>query len=342
MKTNGMDIMKRMIKIAVIPAGTLLLVFLLCSANGVKLFETEGNWILFFRATASVMLTTFALSLNLNSGRFDFSIGSIALLSSVISASICTSKGLPSAAMLVISIVAGAALGLLSGGLYVIVKLPPIIVSLGVALFYEGLAFAVTNGYGVSFVANKELTSFPSVLHYALVILGGLLFFIFVFDYTQFGYDYKALLSGQKVAVNMGIKEIPNAVGCYVIAGALMGVVGFISATNTGTIQMALNFGSIGVMFTAFLPMFIGGFIGRFCNEKIGYLLGAVTTAFISLLYARLNVDSSIQQIVTALILVVFLIYLNNENKVVELVMLKKHLKKKTKSCAKSVRGNGD
>ena len=110
-----------------------------------------------------------------------------------------------------------------------------------------------------------------------------------------------------------------------------MGMVGFISATNTGTIQMTLNFGSIGTMFTAFLPMFIGGFIGRFCNEKIGYLLGAVTTAFISLMYARLNVDASIQQIMTALILVGFLIYLNNENKVIELVMFKNHLKKKTK-----------
>lgn len=223
----------------------------------------------------------------------------------------------------------GALLGLISGAIYVIVKLPPIIVSLGVTLFYEGMAFALTDGYGVSFVANKELTSFPGVLNYVLVIVIGLVLFIAIFDYTQFGYEYKSLLSGQKVSVNTGIHEVSNAVICYTIAGGFMGVVGFISASNTGNIQMSLNFGSIGVMFTAFLPMFIGGFIGRFCNEKIGYLLGAVTTAFISLMYARLNVDASIQQIVTAVILVLFLIYLNNENKVIELVMLKKQLKKK-------------
>ncbi|MCM1107089.1 MAG: sugar ABC transporter permease [Blautia sp.] len=328
MKTNTTGVFKKIGGIAGIPVATLLIMLVLCGMRGVSLFETEGNWILFFRATASVMLTTFALSLNLNSGRFDFSIGSISLLSSVISASICTAAGLPTSVMLIISIAAGAVLGLISGAVYVIVKLPPIIVSLGVALFYEGLAFAVTSGYGVSFVANQELTSFPGVVNYLLVIVFGLLIFIFLFDYTQFGYEYKALLSGQKVSVNTGIREIPNAVACYTIAGALMGVVGFISATNTGTIQMALNFGSIGVMFTAFLPMFIGGFIGRFCNEKIGYLLGAVTTAFISLTYARLNVDASVQQIITALILVGFLIYLNNENKVIELVTLKKYINK--------------
>lgn len=331
MKTNNMSVIKRIAGTVVIPAGTFLVVFLLCRAQNLALFETEGNWVLFFRAAASVMLTTFALSLNLNSGRFDFSIGSVALLSSVISASLCTALGLPTAVMLIVSILAGAVLGMLSGAVYVIVKLPPIIVSLGVALFYEGLAFAVTQGYGVSFVANKELTSFPGVRNYLLVMIVALVVFIFLFDYTKFGYDYKALLSGQKVAVNTGIKEISNAVGCYTVAGAFMGVVGFISATNTGTIQMALNFGSIGTMFTAFLPMFIGGFIGRFCNEKIGYMLGAVTTAFISLMYARLNVDASVQQIVTALILVGFLIYLNNENKVQELVMLKKHFRDKSK-----------
>ena len=327
MEDNRMNVVKRILGITAIPAGTFLIVFMLCAAKGVALFEAEGNWIVFFRAAASVMLTTLALSVNLNSGRFDFSIGSISLLSSIISASICIKAGMGTGQMLVLSILAGMLLGTFSGLVYVFIKLPPIIVSLGVTLFYEGLAFTVTDGYGVSFVTNAELTSFPKVQNYLLIIVIALAGVILIFDYTQFGYEYKALLSGQKVAVNTGVKEKKNAVGCYAVSGVLMGIVGFISATNTGNIQMSLNFGSISIMFTAFLPMFIGGFIGRFTNEKLGYLLGAVTTAFISLMYARLNVDSSIQQIITALILVGFLIYLNNENKIIELVTIKKYIK---------------
>lgn len=140
MKSKGRNsILKKIIGTLCIPVVTLLVMILLCQRNGVVFFESEGNWILFFRATATVMLTTFALSLNLNSGRFDFSIGAISLLSSVISASICSSHGLSTPYMLVISIVSGALLGLISGAIYVIVKLPPIIVSLGVTLFYEGI-----------------------------------------------------------------------------------------------------------------------------------------------------------------------------------------------------------
>lgn len=310
---NSKSIMTKIFGIGTIPVVTLVVMLALCAAKGVALFETQGNWIAFFRSITTVMLTTFALSINLNSGRFDFSIGSISLVSSVISAQICIQSGLTTPWMLLLSFGLGIVFGTVSGLVYVLIKLPPIIVSLGTALFYEGLAFAVTDGYGVSFVANRELTSFPGVMNYSFIIVAALAVIIFLFDYTVFGYNYRALLSGQKVAVQTGIHEIKNALGCYAIAGGLMGIVGFISATNTGTIQMALNFGSIGIMFTAFLPMFIGGFIGRFCNERIGYVLGAVTTALISLMYARLDVDSSIQQITTALILVGFLIYLNNE-----------------------------
>lgn len=312
---NGKQFLKRTLGIGIIPLATLLIMLALCASRQIALFESELNFRTFFQSVASVMLTTFALSINLNSGRFDFSIGSISLLSSVISAQICIKAGLSTPWMLAISIGAGILLGAISGVVYVIVKLPPIIVSLGMALFYEGMAFSITKGKGVNFVTNLELTSFPGIGNYLLLIGAGLAVVIILFDYTKFGYDYRALLSGQKVAVNTGIREIRNAVCCYAIAGGLMGVVGFISATKNGNIMMALNFGSIGVMFTAFLPMFIGGFIGRFCNERVGYLLGAVTTALISLMYARLNVDASIQQITTALILVIFLIYLNNEGK---------------------------
>ena len=328
MEKKSTGLMKRILGVFVIPLITFLIVWSVCRFNNIELFASKGNWIAFFRAAASVMLTTLALSVNLNSGRFDFSIGAVALFSSVISAQICMKFQLPVFVMLLVSICAGLLLGTISGAVYVITKLPPIIVSLGVTLLYEGAAFAVTDGYGVSFVANKELTAFPRVRNYLLIIAAALVITIIIFDYTSFGYRYRALLSGQKVSVNTGIREIPNAVGCYAIAGALMGAVGFISATNTGTIQMSLNFGSIGVMFTAFLPMFIGGFIGRFCNERIGYLLGAVTTAFISLAYARLKVDSSVQQIITALILVLFLIYLNNENKITGMFGRRKNIRR--------------
>ena len=306
---------KRLAGTIAIPLIILVVTNVICLSNGVTMFDNELNWLTFVRAVANVSLVTYALSINLNSGRFDFSIGSIALLSSVFSSMLTIRFGLSAIVMLILSRLFGIILGLASGLAYITVKLPPMIVSLAVALFYEGLAYSVTGGHGVSFVNNKELLGFASIPNYLIIIIAALIFMIILFDHTTFGYEYKALQSGQKVAVNTGIREKKNAVICYAVAGLLMGLQGFISSTTTGSIQMSLNFGSIGPMFMAFLPMFVGGYIGRFSNDKLGYLLGAVSTSFISLLYVRLMVNSSVQQVVSALLLVGFLIYLNNESK---------------------------
>ena len=310
-----MKIGKKLFGALVIPVTVLIICALVGKTGGISLFDSELSLTTFIRAWVNVALVTFALSINLNSGRFDFSIGSIALLSSVISSGIAVKAGLGPVPMLLLSIVSGGLLGFLSGLLYVSVKLPPIIVSLAVALFYEGFAFTITGGHGVSFANNAELLGFATVGNYLVILLLASCAMIILFDHTRFGYEYKALQSGQKVSVNTGIKEIPNALICYTVAGILMGAQGFISATNNGAITMALNFGSISPMFMAFLPMFIGGFIGRFINDKIGYILGALTSAVISLVYVRMNVASSTQQIISACLMVGFLIYLNNEGK---------------------------
>ncbi len=322
--------MKSMVKWAkafLIPLGTLALILALCALNGIGLFQGSSSWLLFFRATVSVTLTTFALAINLQSGRFDFSLGSISLLSSAVAATAAVRFGLSPYVMLLTSMVIGGLLGLVSGGIYVTMRIPPIIASLGITLLYEGAAFAFTGGKGVSFVTRSDLIGFASIPNYLLLLVIILAIMIILMDYSRFGANYRALQSGQKIAVDTGIKEVPNALICYGIAGALMGCVGFISATNTGTVLMSLNFGSVGVMFTAFLPMFIGGYIGKLINERIGMMLGALTTALISLAYARLNTPSSIQSILSALMLVLFLIYLNNEHSIKTLLMGKRNVK---------------
>lgn len=308
------SIINRIIGAAVIPAGTLLIFVILCALQGTAFVASAGHLQLLARSVATVTLTSYALSLNLNSGRFDFSLGSIALLSSVISASLTLRLGLGPAAMLAISFVAGLALGAVSGLLYVVLRLPAIITSLGVTLLYEALAFILTDGKGVSFGTYPELTAFSSSIpNMVIVTVLAALFMTAAFDHSLFGYHYSALQHGQRVSVHTGIHERSNAVACYTIAGAMMGIEGYIAACLSGTITMSLNFGSISVMFTAFLPMFIGGFIGRFINRHVGMVLGAMTSAFISLGFVRLGLATEVQSLVSAFILVLFLIYLNNE-----------------------------
>ncbi len=306
----------------IIPVVFLVVLEIICLTNGKQMIANPISFNNFVIYTAIVMITTMALSVNLNSGRFDFSLGSMALLSSVISAKITYAilggSGASAIVMLLLNIVIGAAIGLLSGLIYVALKIPPIITSLGVTLMFEGIAYTITGGkYVMSEVQNSSMAAFSSTWIWAMIIIVVVLaFMIIVFDHTRFGYDYNALKNGQKVSVNTGIREISNAVKCYAICGGLMGIVGFLNTVrNTNINGGQLNFASIGIMFTAFLPMFIGGYIGRYSNDKLGYLLAALCMSMLNSTFAAFSneISSSTQSIINAVLLVVFLIYLNNE-----------------------------
>ncbi len=306
----------------VIPVLAFVILEVICLIHGSHIISNAKSFDNFVIYAAIVILTTIALSVNLNSGRFDFSLGAMAALSSVIGAKVSFAVlggGAGSAAlMLAVTAAAGAVLGLLSGAIYVLLRIPPIITSLGVTLLYEGILYTITDGkYVMTEVQNSSMSGFAGTWIYgALLIAAVLALTIILFDHTGFGYDYRALKNGQKVAVNTGIKEVPNALVCYTFCGGLMGIVGFLNAARNTTINGGqLNFGSISIMFTAFLPMFIGSYIGRFSNEKIGFLLAGICMSLLNSTFAVLSnvVTASTQSIINAVLLVVFLIYLNNE-----------------------------
>jgi ribose transport system permease protein len=318
-----MSTLKKIIHSLAIPVLVAAILEGLCLTQGQNIITNAKSFDNFVVYTAIVMITTMALSINLNSGRFDFSLGSMAALSSVIGAEITYSAlagGNGSAAMmLIVTVAVGCLLGLISGAIYVALRLPPIITSLGVTLIYEGIMYTITGGkYLMKEVQNSSMSAFANTWVYAfIIILVVLIFMVVVFEKTTFGYDYAALKSGQKVSINTGINEVKNALICYGICGALMGLVGFLNAARNTTINGGqLNFGSIAIMFTAFLPMFIGGYISRYCNEKIGFLLAAVCMSLLNSTFAVFSnqVTASMQSIINAVLLVVFLIYLNNIN----------------------------
>ncbi|MDH6366788.1 MULTISPECIES: hypothetical protein [unclassified Breznakia] len=319
MKKHSNNWVGNTVKTLFIPIFTALLFVIICEANGLHLVETQGHVLTLIRSTVVIGCTSWALALNLNSGRFDFSIGSIALLSSMISAKLVIMFDLPVIAMLVIGVILGGILGCISGVLYVLLKLPPIITSLGVTLIYEAFTFVVTNGEGLLISTNLNLLEISTIPWLTAIGIVGLTSIYILMNKTTFGYNHKALQYGQKISNNTGINETKNAILSYTFAGLLMGAVGCINLTTKGTASVSINFSSISTMFVAFLPLFIGGFIGRFSEERIGIFLGAITSALITLGFVRLDVSSQMQSLVNAVILLLFLVYLNNEQKLVQL-----------------------
>lgn len=355
-KSNpAVDILKRVCGILAIPVICYVVARVMCASFGTGLFKDSLSWSTFFYGLTYLSLVAFAVSINLHSGRFDFSVSSIIILSCAVVVMLACGGVDNMWLLLLAGLSVGLAGGFVSGMLYMVLRLPPMIVSLGVALLYESFAYIVAGGSEANIITSRQPAISDALKRfigqngaspvYLLLVLGAtLLFMIIVFGYTRFGYDYRALQSGQKIAVNTGANEYLNCLLCYMIAGAMAGLAGFFFGAQLQYTRVSsyLNFGTVSRMFDAFCPLFFAGLVGRFCNKQIAIVISVVGYEFLQVAFGNMNAvnttfTSNIYGIINSVILVVFLIYLNNENKIIELVTLKKYLANKKERASEKV-----
>ena len=266
----------------------------------------------------TVLIACFALNTNLNSGRMDFSLGSVGILATVIAWKVLPNHEADNFAIifLITTIVIGIVLGLISGAIFVFLKIPAIVVSLGVCLIYEGITYAICNGKGsVELHAIEAPSLYPFISSPAFMIICVLVvsvFMLLTLKYSKFGHDKLSLLYGQKVSVDTGINEIKNALVCYALAGALIALYTYISSINLSKVTISTNLGSAMSVMANFLPIFLGGLIAKHSNEVIGLALGVVSVTFFKEGLIRLGVSDSNISLITSFLIFIILTYMVN------------------------------
>ncbi|MDR1533333.1 MAG: hypothetical protein LBS62_14330 [Clostridiales bacterium] len=296
----------------IIPCFTLAVVLAACAVNGVSFWAAQGGLRAFLYSVTISVFSAFALGLHLFAGRFDFSLGSVAVLAAVIGGKAAIALQCNWASMLVVFIVTGAVLGAVSGLLYLLFNLPPMITSLGVALAYEGLSFALSGGSGVKISLNPALLGGASVEFMFVLLAAGLAVMYVLLNYTRFGFNYRAIQFGQKIAVDTGLNEKSNALICYVICGALIAVVGFLRISYNGSQSPQLNLSTSGAIFSAMLPLFIGGLMSGFCEQNISIVVGCLTSALITQGLSSVGVSLQARSLMTSFLMILILMYSTN------------------------------
>lgn len=304
---------KNLLGLAALPALVYLFFFIVCRLSGSVTFGVGTDWNNIIVSTIYTGLISLAVSYNLTSGRFDFSVGSVLVLSNIIGfrAALLLELGpVPTAA---VCIAAGTLLGLASGLIYVTLRLPPMVCSLGVAMIFEALGFIVTKGTGVRLIGRGDLLVFaqgPALYLLIAVILAAL---VVLLNHTVFGCNCNSLRTGQEISVNVGIDEKRNSVQCYMISGALMAAAGLINTSRLGTVSVETGLSSASYIMNAFLPMFIGGALAKFADRNIGTLMGSFAQACMISAFGtgKLNFSSNLQTVLSGLA-VLALMYVSN------------------------------
>ena len=288
------------------------------------------------KASVLVLIAALALNTNLNSGRMDFSLGATGILAVLLASLIV--PGFDSAEhifeFVLLSIVFGMIIGFIHSIILFFTKLPPIVISLGMCLIYEGIAYVIsksvygstqvnisTGSYSASNFFMEPIVIIPIAIIVCLLMAAALC-------YTRFGYNKLALVYNQKISVDTGIDEFLHCVVSFIIAGALIALYQVISSCGS-QITMNVDLGSSGTVFKNFLPIFIGGILAKYNNQIVGLLLAVLgVTILYSYGFDAVNMSSTTSALINGFSVFAVLVYMVDKYRFINWIKMRKYLRK--------------
>lgn len=274
------------------------LISLCCGKQGTYFSSyTTGK---IFQESVLATLVGIAIAVPLKGGRWDFATGTISVLGGII-----------------FTVFFSVLLAVLEGLLYIVLRVPNMIVSLGVVMIYEAMTNILFNGKGVNVFNNTPeytdelLKLYNAPWCYILLVLV-ILVSTFLLYYTRFGADNKSLGLNSKLAINAGVKEKKNILLTYVFIGVLLGFAAILNASK-GKVEAASNLSSTNLMFSSMGPVLVGLFLEQYSTLPFGVFVGALGFNVITYGLQALSIDSSIQTIITGIAIVLIMTYTTNQ-----------------------------
>jgi ribose transport system permease protein len=223
-------------------------------------FLTASNLANIGRQTTLLAIAAFAMTFVIIAGEIDLSVGAVASLLGVLTATFLA-EGLPFPVALGAAVAAGALIGLVNGLVVVRGRVASFIVTLGMLNVVQGLAFQITQGSTVDVDSDAFRATFATGTLLGVpapVVLGVLLLAVLhvLLRHTRFGANVYAVGSDARAARLVGVPVDRTRALVFVLSGVLMA---FAAAVLTARVGNARPDAALGLEFDAIAAVVIGG-----------------------------------------------------------------------------------
>jgi ribose/xylose/arabinose/galactoside ABC-type transport system permease subunit len=242
-------------------------------------FATVDNIFAMLHTMAPVVAISSGMALLALAGKLDISVGSVAFLSTTFGVLVVVRSGWPIWLGLAVCLGSAAILGLLNGLIVVVLRVNPLIATLGTMIALRGIGLDLTNA---SVVPLPEVLRRLGNLTIGPVFVDTLLVGILVFGMhflhtrTRFGRQVNAIGNGEKVAEQLGVPVRRITFLSFILSALLASLGGLASLLQVGSLSAYLG---KGLEFTAVAVVVVGG-VSLF-GGRGSFLPGVVAGAFI-------------------------------------------------------------
>ncbi len=254
------------------------------SANNILLTLKLASFIAFFGLCQMIVMST-------DGNGLDLSVGNIATLTAVVTAQIMNGSNQFLFPAILAALAIGAAIGLVNGMLTAYLKLPPLVVTLAIAIVLQGVLDLFSQSYNITgspspliqtIAAKSSGDMFPNIIFILLIVIVATMF---VMRNTKIGVKLFGVGANHKTAYFSGVNVKFTRCSTYIASGLIAGLIGLLLLGYMGTPMK--DMGSSYVM-PSVAAAVVGGVRGGNGNY-LGVVLGAVFLQILSNLLIALG-----------------------------------------------------
>ena len=259
------------------------------------------------------IIISMALIGNMTLGMWDFSAGGVVIAASIIGANLMklTNTGIPG--LVIFCMLSAVLLTTLTGFLNNKLRVPTIVLTIGLVFVYEALPRIIFHGGATIRAKYTKLALEP----YVFIILA-IMFIVFylLFNKSTYGHNLRALGGSQEIAKAAGINGPKILQKGFIYSGIFLGVASVLYMSNNGQINNVAPLTSVAIIFDAMMGVFLASFLSRFCNMAVGLVVGTFTMVTLTNGFVAMGLPATIRDITTGIFLLALLAISANQGRI--------------------------
>lgn len=304
-----MDItMKKLMKnlsVLLIP----LSLYLLFSIAAPNRFGHINSMFVIFQQSLIPMVIGLGMCFSMTAGLFDLSVGAEIILASILGGMACSRFGL--AGLIIGCILGGVMITLITGTLYRLLRIPSLVVSMGMVMVYEVISTALLGRTGLIMLA-KEHSFLGNPPYNIMIVAVACTIFYLLFYRTKFSHHLRAVGSEERLAVSVGINAKKIKFLAYLSGGVFIGIAALMTISFAGSAGTKLNMESLTMVFQPMMGLMIGLELQRSTNLIVGIFIGEFAIAMIFTGLIAMGMPGTMQDVVLGMFLLIVMIITNN------------------------------
>lgn len=253
-----------------------------------------------------IVVVGVGISFVMMSGSLDLSVGYQVAATGVLIARLMTTEGVPVSWAVIIALLFGMFLGFINGGVAVLFKIEPLIVTIATMTIFQGAANLISKGLSYNnfpesfrMVTRANFLKIPADVWIAVIAV---LIASVVYNYTYYGRFVKAMGGNEEATRLAGCNIAMMRISTFVISGFFIAIASMIYISKLSTTNATYG---PGIEFTGMTAAILGGISFNSGEGKMwGLVLGIFTLAIIENGMQLAGVNQYVQYIVKGIILI--------------------------------------